>query len=75
MKTDPLLGVDDMTERLRDTPPGPRGRWSRRTGVAFLTLIVLAAALGLLGPRTADTTASSGGYTLPVEHPQVTRAG
>lgn len=75
MKTEPLLGVDDTTEHLRDTPPGPRGRWSRRAGVALLVLIIVAAALGLLGPMTGDKTASASGYTLSVEHPRVTRAG
>src|SRR5437867_10085512 len=56
-------------ERLR------RDRLLRRITVGFLCLILLAGALGFLGPRTAVATASGGGYTLSVTYPQVTRPG
>jgi hypothetical protein len=66
---------DETTAGLRDTPPGPRGRAFRYAGFAVLSLVVLAAALGLLGPRTEDTTVRAAGYTLTVEYTQLTRAG
>lgn len=72
---DPLLGQDDTTSGLRESPPGTRGRWFRRAGQATLGLIVLAAALGFLGPRQAETSAEAAGYRLDVEFPRVTRAG
>lgn len=70
-----LLGADDTTSGLRDTPPRRRGRWFRRAGVGLLVLVVVLAGFDLLGPRRGDVTARSGGYTLTVEYPQVTRAG
>jgi hypothetical protein len=66
---------DETTAELRDTPPGPRGRAFRIAGFALLVLVILAAALGLLGPRTEDTTVRAAGYTLTVEYTQFTRAG
>jgi hypothetical protein len=70
-----LVGIDETTTGLRDTPPRRRGRWFRRAGVALLVLVVLLSAFDLLGPRQGDVTAQNGGYTLTVEYPQVTRAG
>lgn len=40
-----------------------------------LAAFVLAGALGLLGVRTATTTASQDGYTVTLEHATVARAG
>lgn len=74
MPGDPLLGVDDTTASVTDEPPTTGRRW-RRVGVTALCLLLLAAALGLLGPRTADTSARRGGYLLEVTYPQVIRAG
>ncbi len=67
--------ADETTSDLSDAPPSPRGRWRRHTGAVVLVAIVAAAALDLLGPRTGDTTAEGGGYTLAVEYPQIARAG
>ena len=70
-----MVGVDETTHDLRDTPPRRRGRWFRRAGVGLLVLVVVLAALDVLGPREGDVTASGAGYTLAVQYPQVTRAG
>lgn len=52
-----LVGIDETTAGLRDTPPRRRGRWFRRAGVALLVLVVLLSAFDLLGPREGDVTA------------------
>lgn len=38
-------------------------------------LIVAAAGLDLLGPRTGEVSAENGGHTLRLEYPQIARAG
>jgi hypothetical protein len=43
--------------------------------VGILVLITAAAGFDVLGPRTADTSASGGGYELGLEYPQIARAG
>ncbi len=68
-------GIDDTTATLRDTPPGRRGRWWRRAGVALLVVIVALAAVDLLGPRSGETSVTSGSRALGVEFPQIARAG
>lgn len=53
-------------------------RWESFLRIASLTLIVgvvLAAATGLLGVRTAEATAAGGGYTLTVWFAETSRAG
>lgn len=52
-----------------------RARTQRRTGIAVLTLFVLAGAVGLFGTRTAEATGSGGGYTVTVTHPSISRPG
>lgn len=74
MEKHPLLGEDSTTARLSDDP-SRRGQWWRWAGVALLVAIMLAATVGLLGPRTAETSATARGYQLDVTYPQVTRAG
>ncbi|GAB3263776.1 hypothetical protein GCM10027425_28390 [Alteromonas gracilis] len=49
--------------------------WVRRAALGAVTLAVVAAALGWLGPRTATVSAESDGYRLSVTHPAVARAG
>lgn len=46
-----------------------------RAGLLVLALIVLAGAVGLLGPRTGETDAAAAGYELDVEYPAISRAG
>jgi hypothetical protein len=72
------VGGVDETSTTSDLPSTPRGRlerWSMRAGVLTLALIVLAAGLGLLGPRTGETSAAAGEYQLKVEYPAISRAG
>lgn len=66
---------DGTTHDVVDGPPGRGSRWARRGGYSAMTLLLVAAGTGLLGPRQASTRASGGGYDLSVEYPQVTRAG
>lgn len=46
-----------------------------RAGLVLLALVVLAGAVGLLGPRKGNTSATGGGYRLEVQYPAITRAG
>lgn len=66
---------DDTTSDLSDSPPRLSARVGRRTGVAVLVVIVLAAAFDVLGPRSSDTSASGGGYELDLKYPLIARAG
>lgn len=75
MHHDPAHGTDETTADLRDTPPRPRGRWMRRGGIALLGVVVALAAVDLLGPRSGTVSEEGGGWTLTVEHPQISRAG
>lgn len=73
---EPLTVQSDVTtSELSDSPPRLPARVGRRAGVAVLVLIILAAGFGVMGPRTADTSARGGGYALTVEYPQIDRAG
>jgi hypothetical protein len=47
----------------------------RRAGVGVLVLIIAAAGLDLLGPRTGEASADGDGYSLALEFPQIARAG
>ena len=66
---------DSTTAGLADSPRSTRSRWTHRAGVAMLTLLVAAGALGLLGPRSGVVRTTAAGYELEVEHASVTRAG
>lgn len=52
-----------------------RFRNVRRLGIGFIALVVLLAATGVLGQKTARATASGGGYTLQILYPSVVRPG
>ncbi|MFN2595421.1 MAG: hypothetical protein ABR579_11095 [Actinomycetota bacterium] len=52
-----------------------RMRALRRVGISVLTLIVLAAAVGVFGIRTGTATASQNGYSMRLDYPAVDRAG
>jgi hypothetical protein len=70
-------GTDEYSTTA-DVPSEPRSRlerWSTRTGLLLLVLVVAAGASGLLGPRKGSTSASAAGYRLAVEYPAITRAG
>ncbi|MCA1691140.1 MAG: hypothetical protein LC733_02665 [Actinobacteria bacterium] len=70
-----------MTERVSTEPPEisvkrmRRGRAMRRVFFVCLCALLVAAALGLLGSRTSETTASGGEYELVVRYPSITRPG
>jgi len=66
------------TSTTSDLPRTPRGRverWGMRAGMFALALIVLAGSVGLLGPKTGETSAAAAGYQLHVEYPAISRAG
>ena len=63
------------TSDLPSEPRGPFERWATQAGLLLLVLIVLAGAVGLLGPRTGTTSASAAGYELDVTYPAISRAG
>ena len=52
-----------------------RGRAVRRVMIVVLAAFALAGVSGLLGPKTATVSATSGGYTLAATYPEVTRPG
>lgn len=52
-----------------------RARWLRRSFLAGLALFLLAGALNVFGVRSADTSASGGGYELTVTYPKAARPG
>ena len=51
------------------------GLWGRRFFLSLLLVVVLAGGTGLLGVRTAITSANRAGYTLGVTYASVARAG
>jgi hypothetical protein len=63
------------TSDLPDTPRSGFERWATRAGLLLLVLVVLAGAVGLLGPRKGTTSATNAGYRLEVQYPAITRAG
>jgi hypothetical protein len=72
------VGHPDDLSTTADLPSESRGpveRWGMRAGLVLLALIVLAGAVGLLGPRKGETRAAAGGKVLQVEYPAITRAG
>ena len=72
---EPRDDADETTSDLIDRPQSSAGRWWRRAGLGLLTLILVAAGLDLLGPRTGDLVEEGHGYTLAVVYPHVARAG
>jgi hypothetical protein len=63
---------------IPDEPPEHWNRWERRfhaASMALVSLVVLAAALGLLGVRTGTVASSGDGYVLEVVHTEMSRAG
>ena len=72
------MGASDDHSTTSDLPSEPRSareRLATRAGLLLLVLIVLAGAVGLLGPREGTTSASASGYRLDVTYPAITRAG
>ena len=67
-----------MTSTLPEVRPDSdvrRARTGRRIGITLLALFVLAGAVGLLGTREAEKTATGGGFELTVTYPQISRPG
>ncbi|MGN0063024.1 MAG: hypothetical protein ACI379_02180 [Nocardioides sp.] len=75
MLHDPLRGEDRTTSDLRLGPPSALSHAVRAAGTAALVLVLVLAALNLLGPRTGTVRASAQGYSLTVAYPAITRAG
>jgi hypothetical protein len=72
------VGDNDEYSTTSDLPSRPRGpfeRWATRAGMLLLALIVVAGAVGLLGPRTGTTRDFAAGYELEVTYPAISRAG
>lgn len=59
----------------RDATAVSRARAGRRAGLTALGLVILLGAAGLLGVRSTTSSATANGWSLRVEHAQVTRAG
>jgi hypothetical protein len=53
----------------------PLALWLRRAAVLALAALVVATLLGVLGVRTAETSAHADGYDLTLRYPAVGRAG
>lgn len=68
------MAHDSTTEGLEEIPQRP-GRWVHRIGMALLVLLIAAALVGLLDPRTGTVADSGGGYELTVAYPAVDKAG
>lgn len=71
---DVASGIETVGE-ARDASQARRARNYRRVGLTIMGLIVLAAVLGLLGPRPGTVETTSGSYSLTIDYPQITRPG
>jgi len=63
---------------IPDEPPEHWNRWERRlhaASISLVALIVLAAAVGLLGVRTGAVISAGEDYVLEVEYTQISRPG
>ncbi|HET7682145.1 MAG TPA: hypothetical protein VFK34_00590 [Marmoricola sp.] len=63
------------TDHLSAEKAGKVAWTVKGAGLGVLVLVVLAAAVGLLGPTQGQLRDSSGDYTLQVDYPRITRAG
>jgi hypothetical protein len=73
--TDRIDDEDLVTTTGLSSDPDRMDRWFRWILVSVLTLLLVAAAGGLLGVETASASASGGGLQLDVEYAATTRAG
>lgn len=62
-------------EGLETRAQGTVAIWSRRGFLVLLLAVVLAGTAGLLGVRTATSTADDGGWQVALQHATVARAG
>jgi len=62
--------MDDLASTI-----SPLAMWLRRLALGLLALVVGAGATGLLGVRTAEVSATRGGYDLDLKYPAIARAG
>jgi hypothetical protein len=69
--------VRHMTELFSEEPRDARrpGLWARRTGVALLAVLVVAALLNVVGQEPSSSRAAAPGATLRVSAPEVVRGG
>lgn len=72
---EPRPEQDETTSDVVAEPPRPAARWARRAGYGLLGLLLLAAAVNLLGPRSAKVEATGPTHRLEVEYPRITRPG
>lgn len=70
-----MAPASSTTENLSAEPAGPLARTVQYAGLGVLLLVVLAAALDLLGPREGHVADHTGDVGVAVDYPQVTRAG
>jgi hypothetical protein len=70
-----MSDVRTTTEGVRPASMGPLPHWGRKVGLLFLTIVVVAGALGVFGVHTRSVTRSNAGWTLTLTYPQVARAG
>ena len=70
----PRSGTDTTPER-RTLADIKRARTGRRVLLAVFGTFQLLGALGVLGDRKGEVSATGGGYTLSVTYPRVTRPG
>jgi len=66
---------DSTLADVREPQTAKRTRLGRTAALAFVALLVIVGAAGLLGVHTRATSVSANGYKLTVVYPQVARAG
>lgn len=62
--------LDDLASAI-----SPSAVWLRRVALVLLAVVVGAGATGFLGVRTAEVSATRGGYDLDLKYPAIARAG
>jgi hypothetical protein len=70
-----MASGSSTTDHLRAERAGPVARAVKATGLGILAVVVVAAALGLLGPTEGHRRDHTGDVALAVDYPRITRAG
>jgi hypothetical protein len=66
---------DSTLSDIRRGGPSVWATWGRRSGIALLSLVIVAGAVGVFGVHSRTVRDSADGYTLAVTYPQTARAG